>query len=127
VQDVGPYVTIYAPTSGTLKYHPDPVPAFAAVARQRPAIAPVTTNVSEPGPVKVKLRLNAAAKRLLARRHKLPVTLEMTFSPTVGAAVTRTTRITLRSAPKPPKRCAAHKPSRNLRRLQKACHLWRHA
>jgi hypothetical protein len=127
VQSVGPYVTIYAPTSGSLTYHPEPIPGFAAVARQRPAIAPVTTSVAGPGPVKVKLRLNAAAKRILQRRHKLPVSLDMTFTPTAGPAVTRTTRVTLRSAPTPPKRCAVHKPTRNRHRLQKACHIWRHA
>jgi hypothetical protein len=126
VQSVGPYVTIFIPSPGQLSLRPRPEPGFAAVNRPRPAIAPITTMIGQPGPSKLTLRLNAPAKRLLARRHSLPVALAMTFTPASGPAITRTTRITLRSAAKRPTRCGIHKPTRRLKRLQKACHLWRH-
>jgi hypothetical protein len=125
VQEVGTYATVYIPVSGSLTYRPLPIPAFAAAKRQRPAIAPITITVAQPGKVRFKLRLNGAARRILARRHSLPVALHMTFTPTTGAAITNTTRLTLRSAAKR-KRCPVHKPTRNLRRL-KACHIVRHA
>jgi hypothetical protein len=127
VQSVGPFVTIFIPDPGQLKIRPLPLPASLGAKRTRPAIAPINTTVGQPGPSRLRLRLNAPAKRLLARRHSLPVALDMTFTPASGAATKRTTHLTLRSAAKPPKQCAIHKPTRNLRRLQKVCHIWRHA
>lgn len=66
--------------------------------RVRPAlIKAVRVKVTRAGTVALKLKLTAAAKKLLKSRGKFTVKLRVTFTPTGGSAVTKTTSFTVRA------------------------------
>jgi hypothetical protein len=58
--------------------------------------------VKKAGPVTVRLKLNAAARRKLQRQKRLPVKLRLTFTPASGHAIKKTVRVTLRPQTKAP-------------------------
>jgi hypothetical protein len=94
---------VLAPSAGLLTIAPRIVGGSSgAVAAAAPRIAPVRQQVTKEGPVGVKLQLNKAAKRLLARKGKLRVAVSSTFTPTSGERITRTTRVTIRAPRKAP-------------------------
>ena len=84
-----------------------------AAARARAPFATLTKVVTGPGAVAVTPSFSPAARKTLARRHRLTVTVKATFTPSGGGAATTTTRrITLRPAPRRPRRCPARVTSR---------------
>jgi hypothetical protein len=119
----GPFNSyLYAPAAGPLALTPGArLPAFAQVAgsaaRKRPAkpgIKPIHITVKHPGAVPIRFHLNEAAKRLLARRHKLKLRVKMTLKPPHQAAITRTHTVTFAQPARPPN---AHQRRRAARRL----------
>jgi hypothetical protein len=98
-------LTVTAPTGASGRA----VATAAAKKRhgRRPPISPFHANVHQAGAVTIKLKLSKAAKRTLARRHKLPLRVELSFKPAGGGKATkRTQRLTLRQPP--PRRCGPH-------------------
>jgi hypothetical protein len=119
----GPFNSyLYAPAAGPLALTPGArLPAFAQVAgsaaRKRPAkpgIKPIHITVKHLGAVPIRFHLNEAAKRLLARRHKLKLRVKMTLKPPHQAAITRTHTVTFAQPARPPN---AHQRRRAARRL----------
>jgi hypothetical protein len=80
----------------------------AVASRSRPRISPFHATVDHAGPLTFRLKLNRAAKRLLARRHKLRVNLTTTLKPAVGSAITRRKRATIVNARTKPAACPKH-------------------
>jgi hypothetical protein len=72
------------------------VPGAGTVVARGSRITRVSRAVDGPGEVKLTLRPTRAAKRALARRHKLKVALRLTFRPRGGAPVTAKRTVTLR-------------------------------
>jgi hypothetical protein len=107
--------SVYAPAAGGLVLTPIGR-IHASVARQRPpqpAISTLKITVTHPGPVTVRLRPNQAAKRILARRHKLTLREKITLTLAHQTAITRIQTLTLTQPAKPPsarqRRRAAHR------------------
>lgn len=100
---------VNAPAPGVVSVAPAIVgagTASAAAKASRPAIAKVRKRVTRRGPVAISFTLNRAAKRLLARRKKLVVSLRTTFTPTGGGkTLVAKSRVTLRPPPVAHKRC----------------------
>jgi hypothetical protein len=113
---------LYAPAGGNLALTPaGRLPASprvaASVARKRPAkpgIKPIHITVKHPGAVPFRFHLNKAAKRLVTRRHKLKLRVEITLKPPHHAAITRTPTVTFTHPAKPP---SARQRRRAARRL----------
>jgi len=116
----GPAVQVQLPSAGvllavtSLRFKASQASAVAAAA---PKIESVRTTVPRAGVVTLRPKLNTEAKRLLARRRKLPVTVRLTFTPTAGAPVTTTQHVTL--TPQPASRTALCKKLRKTKRLRK--------
>lgn len=115
---------LYVPAAGKLALTGSQITAFVArkgpaafAARKRPArpgFIPIKINVTQPGSVHVRFRLNRAAKRLLARRHKLTLRVSVTLTLPRQGTITRVHTITLIQPPKHP---SARQRRRQARRL----------
>ena len=105
---IGPYSGLYAPAPGKLTLTGLGLgsgKATASAARKRPAkpgIKPIHITVKHPGAVRLRFQLNKAAKRLLARRHKLKLRVKVTLKPPHQAAITRTQTLTFTHPAKSP-------------------------
>ena len=111
----GEYVQVSVALAGLLVIDPFLLGGSTAqAAAAKPKISRIRTQVTGPGAATAKLKLNAAAKRLLKRRRKLSVRLDITFTPTGGKPVKTTQRVTIRQPKAQPKIC---KVSRTARRL----------
>jgi hypothetical protein len=87
------------------------------VARKRPAqpaVSAIKITVKHPGSVAIRFRPNQAAKRVLARRHRLTLRMKITLTLPHQAAVTRVRAITFTRPPKPP---SARQRRQQVRRL----------
>jgi hypothetical protein len=80
-----------------------------AAATPRPKIAPARLRVSRPGLVTIPLKLNASAKRLMARKKQLAVSMRATFTADGAQPLTRTTRVTLGKPARLPRICRVHR------------------
>ena len=97
---------VSAPGAGTMSLAASIILGGSAAKKKGPRIASQSKNVKAAGPVSFRLKPNAAAKRLLKRKKKLRVKLQVTFKPADGAAPTvKTERVTLRQPKPAPKRC----------------------
>jgi hypothetical protein len=73
----------------------------AAAAKKKPAalVAPAGVNATKSGKVKLTIKPTSAGKKAIAKAkgRKLKISVLLTFTPTGGKAITRTTSVTLRS------------------------------
>jgi len=113
----GSDVSTFAPGAGSLAlgatggFSGRLTTATAALAKRKskPPIAPVRITVKKAGRVKIPIKLSKPAKRVLDRRHKLKLTLKLSYKPK-GAkkATVKTKRVTLTSpgcpSPKNPRK-----------------------
>lgn len=67
-------------------------------------VKPATVTSAGAGAVMVPIKPTAAAKKLLAKKGKLPVKLQLTFTPTGGMPATQSYSGTLRKTLKPARR-----------------------
>ena len=96
----GTNVSSYAPGPGTV----DVAPAGASVrgaaltsAKSTPAFKKLRKTAKAAGPVTFSLKLSPAARKKLARKKRLVVSIKVTFTPKGGGKkVTKTTKVTLR-------------------------------
>jgi hypothetical protein len=116
----------YAPAAGTIRLQPTilrvvraaaakagPRVVRAAAAKAGPRIAPARVTVTQAGPVKIPLKLNPAAKRLLNRKKRLAVNVKATFTQAGAPPLTNTTRVTLTRPKALPRLC---RPAKNAKR-----------
>jgi uncharacterized repeat protein (TIGR01451 family) len=108
----GTSASVYAPAAGTVAVDGSGSTGARTAAARRGSlrITPARKTATRSGPVAFKLKLNAAAKRVLRRRGKLRLALRVRFTPRAGAPLTRTQKITLTRAHKPTRRSAAATP-----------------
>jgi hypothetical protein len=109
-------VTVFAPSAGDLVATWGVKPAKAkasatAVSAAKPAIATTRMSAAEDGPVELKPKLNAAARRLLARTGRLAVKVRVVFTPAGGGTtVTRDQVAILRRVVRQPRACLPRAP-----------------
>jgi len=91
-------VTLNAPGAGNLSASETAVvPRSAAKKRTRKlTVSSVRRKVGKAGRVKLVLKLNRKGRKLLRSRHRLPVTLSVTYKPTAGSGNKLTRHLTLR-------------------------------
>jgi hypothetical protein len=117
----GTTVQTFVPIPGTIRVasptlgRPRLVAAAAKRKKRVPLLAPVKVNVKKPGVVNIPIKLIKSAKRTLARRHKLPLTIRISFLAKGAKKPTmRSRRITLTTSNqphcKPTKRTRCRKP-----------------
>lgn len=69
------------------------------VVPKRVLVRPTTVRVRRAGDVSVKVRLNKWGRKLLAKRGRLQLPIELTYTPTGGRAETQTRRVTFKPPP----------------------------
>jgi hypothetical protein len=115
----GVYSQLYAPAPGKLTLSgivsgSGKATVYAASKRPaRPGLKPLHITVKHPGAVRVRFRLNKAAKRVLARRHKLKLRVKIRLKPPHNTAITRTQTLSFAR----PARPNARQRRRAIRRL----------
>jgi hypothetical protein len=92
-------------------------PSDASAARRHrpaPAFSPIRLRTRSAGWIRLHFKLSKAAAKTLRRRHKLRLSLRLTFTPVNGPAVTRTATLTLYTprCSRKPKRCSLPVPAR---------------
>jgi uncharacterized repeat protein (TIGR02543 family) len=68
--------------------------------KRKPMITPVTVVVTQAGTVQLRTVPSQAGKQVLKRRHKLTVTVRITFTPTGGTPSGHTTTVTFKAKKK---------------------------
>jgi hypothetical protein len=76
------------------------LPGAGVLSATGKSLARATVTVRAAGPLTLSLKLTAAAKRQLKRKHKLRLTVKVLFTPTGGTAGTVTETVTLKAARK---------------------------
>jgi hypothetical protein len=91
-------VTLNAPGAGNLSASETAVvPRTAAKQRTRKlTVSSLRRKVGKAGKVKLVLKLNRKGRKLLRSKHRLPVTLSVTYKPTAGSGNKLTRHLTLR-------------------------------
>jgi len=91
-------VTLNAPGAGNLSASETAVvPRSAAKQRTRKlTVSSLRRKVGKAGKVKLVLKLNRKGRKLLRSKHRLPVTLSVTYKPTAGSGNKLTRHLTLR-------------------------------
>ncbi len=71
-----------------------------AKAKSRPGIQPVRRQVGESGKIRLALRLNKSATKIVRSKGKVAVRVQLTFTPKAGKAVSTTRTFTFKKKPK---------------------------
>jgi alpha-tubulin suppressor-like RCC1 family protein len=69
---------------------------LALAARKKSLLKKTTVTVAKAGTVKLKIRLTAAGRRALKRRHKLKLKVLLTFTPSGGSPASNTVTVTFK-------------------------------
>jgi hypothetical protein len=81
------------------------VPALKAKGKKKASIVPTSVTATAAGPVKVTIKLTGPAKKVLAKKRKLTVSVALTFTPTGGSPATQVKTLTFK---KPAKKAKKH-------------------
>jgi hypothetical protein len=103
-------MNIFVPGPGKLGLNPAGGPAADVARARRPAFAAAQVRVQREGGVRVRLKLSSQTEIRLRRRHKLTLSVRLSFTPRTGPKIVRTRRFTL-VLPK----CAIFRPSKKRR------------
>jgi hypothetical protein len=87
-----PEITTYVPGPGTLTGTAGGSAARGAGFSERAALARASRRIEGAGTVRLRLRLTKKGKRVLRRRRRVPVIVQMRFKPARGATTTRKLR-----------------------------------
>jgi DNA-binding beta-propeller fold protein YncE len=98
------YVEIVIPEPGEITADTASGKAAAAAKRERgqakPGIQRVSRRVNKAGKIRLQLKLNRSAKKVVKRKGKIAVRIRLTFAPKQGKAISTTRTFTFKKKPK---------------------------
>lgn len=102
-------ITVNVPGPGTLSASQQGATASASASRvvvlkakgkKKASIVPTSVNATAAGPVTVTIKLTGPAKKVLAKKRKLTVSVALTFTPTGGSPATQVKTLTFKKPAK---------------------------